>query len=74
MSLERLAGEYAPEEPCLLSQGALILKAEATQKGSEDRQTGLYDCLDGLGLPWWLCLQCRRPGFDSWVGKIPWRR
>ena len=18
--------------------------------------------------------QCRRPGFDSWVGKIPWRR
>jgi len=32
-----------------------------------------------LGLPWWLsweriCLQCRRPQFDSWVGKIPWRR
>ena len=30
-------------------------------------------------LPWWLrwqriCLQCRRPGFDSWVRKIPWRR
>ena len=30
-------------------------------------------------LPWWLrwqsvCLQCRRPGFDHWVGKIPWRR
>ena len=21
-----------------------------------------------------LCLQCGRPGFDSWVGKIPWRR
>ena len=35
----------------------------------------LYD----LGLPWWLrrysiCLQCGRPGFDPWVGKIPWRR
>ena len=31
------------------------------------------------GLPWWLrwqriCLQCRRPGFDPWVRKIPWRR
>ena len=31
-----------------------------------------------MGLPWWLrweriCLQCRRPGFNSWVGKIPWR-
>ena len=28
------------------------------------------------GLPWWLskdCLQCGRPGFDPWVGKIPWR-
>ena len=31
------------------------------------------------GLPWWLrqqriCLQCRRPGFDPWARKIPWRR
>ena len=30
-------------------------------------------------LPWWLrwqriCLQCGRPGFDLWAGKIPWRR
>ena len=21
-----------------------------------------------------ICLQCRRPGFDPWVGTIPWRR
>ena len=21
-----------------------------------------------------ICLQCRRLGFDPWVGKIPWRR
>ena len=31
-----------------------------------------------LGLPWWLRqeseLQCRRPGFDPWGGKIPWWR
>ena len=31
------------------------------------------------GLPWWLsgekfACQCRRRGFDSWVGKIPQRR
>ena len=31
------------------------------------------------GLPWWLrsysvCLQCRTPRFDPWVGKISWRR
>ena len=30
-------------------------------------------------LPWWLrweriCLQCGRPGFDPWIGKIPWGR
>ena len=33
----------------------------------------------GLRLFWWLswlriCLQCGKPGFDPWVGKIPWRR
>ena len=32
-----------------------------------------------LLLPLWpswsrICPQCGRPGFDSWVGKIPWRR
>ena len=21
-----------------------------------------------------MCLQCERPGFDPWIGKIPWRR
>ena len=31
------------------------------------------------GLPWWfswkwICPQCGRPGFNPWVGKIPWRR
>ena len=31
------------------------------------------------GLPLWLSwkrihLQCGRPGFDPWIGKIPWRR
>ena len=23
---------------------------------------------------WKICLQCRRPGFSPWVGKIPWRK
>ena len=31
------------------------------------------------GDPWWLrwsriCLQCRRPGFNPWCRKTPWRR
>ena len=21
-----------------------------------------------------ICMQCGRPGFDTWIGKIPWRR
>ena len=26
-------------------------------------------------LRWWrICLQCRTPGFDPWIGNIPWRR
>ena len=38
----------------------------------------LFLCLFWL-LPWWLrwqsiCLQCGRPRFDPWVGKILWRR
>ena len=32
-----------------------------------------------MGLPWWLSgkefvCQCRRPRFDLWLRKIPWRR
>ena len=43
-------------------------------KGIKGNTHGKY-----TGLPLWLgwCrihLQCRRPGFDPWVGKIPWRR
>ena len=31
------------------------------------------------GLPWWfrwsrICVQCGRPGFNTWTVKIPWRR
>ena len=38
-----------------------------------------HDLATKQGLPWWLrqssvCLQCRRPGFNPWVGKISWRR
>ena len=39
----------------------------------------LYVVHDEYGLPWWLSgkeptCQCRRPGFDPWVGKIAWSR
>ena len=39
----------------------------------------LTSVLFRLGLSWWfrwsgICLQCGRPKFDPWVGKIPQRR
>ena len=48
------------------TQGKLLVKFE------------LY-CSRDTGLLWWLrwwsiCLQCWRPRFNPWVGKIPWRR
>ena len=30
--------------------------------------------LQGCSVVKKICLQCRRPGFDSWVRKMPWRR
>ena len=37
---------------------------------TDSHSTGLPSWLRG----WRTCLQCRRPRFDPWVGKIPWRR
>ena len=39
----------------------------------------LLVCIKLSGVSWWLrwkniCSQCRRPRFDPWVRKIPWRR
>ena len=41
--------------------------------------SGKRKCYKESGLSLWLswqriCLQCRKPGFDPWVGKIPRRR
>jgi len=30
--------------------------------------------MEGFRVQWGICLHCRRPRFDSWVGKIAWRR
>ena len=54
-----------------VADGFLIF---AIPKGQKSAFTYLYS-----GLPWWLsqlriCLQCRRPRFNPWVGKIPWKR
>ena len=55
---------YVPVSPGLQSMGAWI-------------EFVSYCCVRGF--PWWfrwlrICLQCKRLGFNPWVGKIPWRR
>ena len=55
----------------LINKGVIIKRADVT------------DCVGRKGVevwtPWWLsgkepACQCRRRGFDPWVGKIPCRR
>ena len=61
----------------------------AVIRGVAKSRTWLSDWieLNWTELSWWtyrdfpggsdgksICLQCGRPGFDPWVGKIPWRR
>ena len=65
-----------------------ILKEQGEGKMAKVRTRSWWSYLKNLllnvhsirvGLPWWLrwqsvCLQCGRPGFNSWVEKILWRR
>ena len=46
--------------------------------GEDPLEEGMATHSSVLGFPCWLigyriCLQCRRPGSNSWVGKVPWR-
>ena len=51
--------------------GRLSRSSEPPRKlGSSTPTLGLPLCLRRLRI----CLQCGRPRFDPWVGKIPWRR
>ena len=54
-----------------------IQETPVWSQGQEDPLLkGMANHSSILGLPWWLRirLQCRRPEFNPWVGKIPWRR
>ena len=50
------------------------------KKGREEGESIMYDMIKNLGLSKsfpggsGVCLQCGTPGFEPWVGKIPWRR
>ena len=61
------------------SGGSVVKNLPAMQE-MEVRSLGQEDPLEkGMAthsnvLAWRICLQCGGPGFDSWVGKIPWRK
>ena len=67
----------------LRKPGSLPSKSFTCWRGDWCQQTHGWNkmcrVMKAPGLPWWLswsriCQQCRRPWYDSWVGKIPWRR
>ena len=70
--LYRFVIAFLPRSKCLLiswlqSPSAVILEPRKIKS--------LTVSIVPLWLSWYrICLQCRRPGFDPWVGKIPWRR
>ena len=79
---KRLLGNIWPYSP-----ESSVVKESACNAGDPGSIPGLgRSSGEGIGyplqyswLPLWfrwqrICLQCRRPGFDPWVGKIPWRR
>ena len=74
---------WASEPPSSLSAGCRVTLSKFTWPllgfSFVICKMGLVILIIALGLPWWLNwerirLQCRRPGFKPWVGKIPWRR
>ena len=64
----------------------LEMEQQTGSKSGKEYSSVQSDMTEGLnwtecltGLPWWLsgkeyACQCRRHGFDPWVGKISWRR
>ena len=77
-------GDYSPIRTSLVAQMARKLppmwETRVWFLGQEDpleKRMATHSSI--LGLFWWLrqqriCLQCKRPKFDPWARKIPWRR
>ena len=83
----RAGFQRPPAFPCLAASFSFfkaisVASSELSQTLSPPSHASLFHFKRALcftGLPWWLrqsrlCLQCRKPGFNPWVGKIPWRR
>ena len=69
---------------CLIKSGSLLLFSKKHLfiwlRGFFGAVCWIFSCSiwDLIRRPWWLiwlsiCFQCRRPGFDPWLRKMPWR-
>ena len=59
----------SPVAPALQADSLLL-----SHQGSPFGRYNSSQLFKENGFSYRVCLQCRRPGFDPWVGKIPWRR
>ena len=71
-----ISGSSLPQQDCILFT-LIFLRPDIHQTLPVDKNI-LEISITLKGFPWWLSgkessCQCRRHGFDSWVGKIPWR-
>ena len=59
-------------------KNGLVDPAEEGEGGMNwESNIGIYSLPRAKWVPCWLiwwriCLQCKRPGFNPWVGKVPW--
>ena len=74
---------FLPGEPhgqrSLAGHGPWGCRELDTTEVTEHEQTHTHTHTHTPGLPSWLrkqtlCLQCKKPSFDPWIRKIPWRR
>ena len=71
MSMDSLIAQLVKNPPAMQETPVRFLGPEDLLEKGQATHTSI------LGLPLWLkkfFLQCGTPGFDTWVGKIPWIR
>ena len=56
-----------------ISRSRMVERIEYSNESPVVSTSGMNEIIVWLRWEKKICLQCGRPGFDPWVGKIPWR-